>query len=183
MRRKKPDYAPPSFVSRPPAHSEASAPVPRPPSRRRSGPTPAMPLRGEPDSRHYPTEGGSRPGTPVLRPRRAAKRLRPSHVPPSREKSRKGPEPLPGFRRRWRRKEVESFFPAACTPGKIPLTERRVDEGPPPTGAGPHPRQSGVRRPMRRPVSARAAQGFLAQMFLGTFARNYLALYTAFMAL
>ncbi len=36
---------------------------------------------------------------------------------------------------------------------------------------------------MRRPVYDRAAQGFLAQMFLGTFERNHLALYTAFMAL
>ena len=35
--------------------------------------------------------------------------------------------PLPGFRRS-RRKEVGSFFPAACTAGKILLTERRVKE-------------------------------------------------------
>ena len=167
--QKQPTGAP---VSRPPVpgaqrsvRARPSSSVP-PPQR----PPPAMPLRGEPDSRHS-------------QQKKALGRGLPSPVSPSREKSRKGPEPLPGFRRRWRRKEVESFFPAACTPGKIPLTERRVDEGPPPTGAGPHPRQSGVRIPMRRPVSARAAQGFLAQMFLGTFARNYLALYTAFMAL
>ena len=45
--------------------------------------------------------------------------------PPSSGSSKKGPGPLPGFRRS-RRKESGSFFAAACTWRKILLTERRV---------------------------------------------------------
>ena len=124
MRRKTRDYAPPSPVpgaqrsvrTRPAATAALS---------------PAMPLRGEPDSRHH-------------RSKVAADRGPPSPVPTSWARSRKGPEPLPGFRRRWRRKEVESFFPAACTAGKIPLTERRAKRVRPPEGAGPFSRPSGV---------------------------------------
>ena len=71
---------------------------------------PPKPLRGQADRRYVdrsrqPT-GDPRP--PFLGARRSIAR-------PSWEKSRKGPEPLPGFRRRWRRKEAESFFVAART--------------------------------------------------------------------
>ena len=67
--------------------------------------SPAMPLCGETGSRH-PDSGRQPTGD-----------FRPSS---SGEKSRKG-RPLPGFR--LRRKELKSFFPAACTSGKILLTE------------------------------------------------------------
>ena len=104
-----------------------------------------------------PTEASGRPGIPVPPPQRdlrrrsrfAARRTagtsnrsrRPTGDlrPPSfGEKSRKG-FPLPGFRR-WRRKESESFFPAACTAGKILLTERRVGAA----WAGPAPKRSAI---------------------------------------
>ena len=68
-------------------------------------------------------------------------------------KSRKG-SPLPGFRRSCR-KGVGSFFAAACTWRKIPLTERRVNRTQP-LGAGSCLRQSGVRKPLcARPKAGR----------------------------
>ena len=52
-------------------------------------------------------------------------------------------------RRTLRRKASKSFFPAACTSGKIPLTERRVAEGPP-QGGGPSAASKRSARPLRR---------------------------------
>ena len=58
----------------------------------------------------------------------------------------RGRKPLPGFR--LRRKEAESFFPAACTAGKIPLTKRRVEEAPPQWGgASSAPKRSAMPPP------------------------------------
>ena len=98
------------------------------------GLSPPKPLRGQADRRHS-------------RSKQAADRGPPSLVPTSPEKSRKGPKPLPGFRPR--RKEPKSFFPAARTAGKIPLTKRRVKRVQP-LGAGPVSHQSGVRTPFAR---------------------------------
>ena len=67
-----------------PAHSEAPAPVLRPAAA--AALPPAMPLRGEPDSRHLQETTAADRGLPVPRP-------------PSQGKSRKGPQSLPGFRR------------------------------------------------------------------------------------
>ena len=106
-----------------------SLPSPVPPPQRPL--PPPKPLRGQADSRHS-------------QQKHAPDRGPPSSVPTSPEKSRKGPKPLPGFRPR--RKEPKSFFPAARTAGKIPLTEQRVKRVQP-QGAGPVSRQSAVQIP------------------------------------
>ena len=108
-----------------PARSEAPAPVPRPAAA--AAPPPAKPLCGEPEAG---TSNRSRQpaGTPARS--EASAPVPPSLVlPPQRSHPRQSRfaasrKPLPGFRPR--RKEAESFFPATCAAGKIPLTERRV---------------------------------------------------------
>ena len=188
------------------ARSEAPAPVPRPAAAAAS--PPAKPPRGEPkagtpnrsrqptgdpgaqrSARARPTvlppqrphprqsrlaasrkqvppiEAGSRPGTPRL----------PSQRP---EKSPgRGRKPLPGFRPR--RKEAESFFPATCAAGKIPLTERRVKRVrslwdrtlfAPKRSARPLRHRRRGRVPSCRPLDGTGRS--LAGMFLGTFRRR-----------
>ena len=71
--------------------------------------------------------------------------------PPSSGSSKKGPGPLPGFRRS-RRKESGSFFPATCAAGKILLTERSV--GAPPFSGTPAPERSA--QTIVRPAKGRA---------------------------
>ena len=65
---------------RPSARSEAPAPIPRPAAA--AALPPAMPLRGKPDSRHFQKKQAADRGPPSFVPRRAAKRPRPSSVPP-----------------------------------------------------------------------------------------------------
>ena len=91
---------------RPSARNEAHAPIPRPAAA--AALPPAMPLCGEPDSRHPQQKQAPHRGPPSLAPsaQRSA-RARPGKSPG------RGRKPLPGFR--LRRKESGSFFVAACT--------------------------------------------------------------------
>ena len=182
MHRKARDYAPPSFVSRPSSPRLPSF-VPRPLARNAANapvPSSFVPPPKRPYRRQCRSAASRTAGTSHRRWQLTGDPCPP--VPTSWARSRKGPEPLPGFRRRWRRKEAGSFFPAACTPGKIPLTERRVKRVRPPGGRTLFaPKRSGESS-SQRPKGA-LARDTLAQMFLGTFERNHFALYTAFIAL
>ena len=74
-----------------------------------------------------PTEAGSRPGTPVLRPS-------------GKSPGRGNPFLVSGASR----KESGSFFPATCAAGKILLTERSVDQRPPLGGLWSAPERSAL---------------------------------------
>ena len=143
-----------------PARSEASAPV-LPPQR----PHPRQSRFAASRKQAPPIEAGSRPGTRRL----------PSQCPG--KSPGRGRKPLPGFR--LRRKEAESFFPATCAAGKIPLTERRVKRVrslwdrtlfAPKRSARPLRRCRRGRVPSCRPKDGTGRS--LAGMFLGTFRRN-----------
>ena len=100
----------------------------RPPSCRRRGPFAGKAASRRAGQQASQVEESSRPGIFVSRPS-------------SRGNSKKGPESLLGFR--LRRKEVGSFFAAACTWRKILRTKRRANRVRP-HGAGPGSHQSGV---------------------------------------
>ncbi len=135
-----------------PARSEASAPVLRLPSRRRSGPSAgnAAPRRAGPQA--PPAEGSSRPGTPR---------------PPSQGKSRKGPQSLPGFRRQ-AAERTRIIFPGGMYAGENSSQAASVDHGRP---RRPWPARSRPVHPFAETGKAGLREGSLAQMFLGTFGR------------
>ena len=87
-------------------------------------------------SQALPTEAGSRPGTLVPRP-------------PGKGPGRGIPFLVSGASR----KESGSFFPAACTAGKILLTERSVDQRPPLGGLWSAPERSALPS-SQRPLGA-----------------------------
>ena len=90
----------------------------RPSSRRRSGPLAAEAAPRPGGQQALPIEAGSRPGTPVPVPRgKVQEGGTPSWFPPPVAAERTG-----------------SFFAAACTRRKIPLTQRRVKPRQPPRG-------------------------------------------------
>ena len=96
-----------------------------------------------------PVGEGSRMGAFVPRP------------PPS-GSSKKGPGPLPGFRRS-QRKESGSFFAAACTWRKILLTERRVKRVRPLWGSDPFRATAEGEAPPAMPVGPRPSCRFAAR--------------------
>ena len=100
----------------------------------------------------------------------AASRRGGQQAPPIEAGSRPGPfVPRPGFRRQ-RRKESRSFFPAARTPGKIPLTQRRAKTARPRGGwAVFAPKRSALSFP--QDSSAVLGEDPPGQMFPGTFGR------------
>ena len=146
-------------------------PSPRPPSRRRSGPSAGKAAPWRAGQQALPKEAGSRPGTPVLRSlaRGAASRARPGKSPG------RGRSPFLVSAADGGGKKLNHFSSRRVRDEKS-LSRSDVQKGSGPLGAGPFLHPSGVRIPSRRPVIDRAARGLLAQMFLGTFERNYLSL-------